>query len=157
MSRRAQIRMSEDEVREFLRAHKTIILTSNGPGGFPHPMPMWFVLDDDGAIRMTTFRKSQKVMNLRRDPRVSLLAESGETYAELAGVVLRGRAELIDDADRIADTLLQASGTDVAALDGEALESARQTVRRTAGKRVLIRCKPERTVSWNHAKLGGAY
>ena len=69
MSRRDQIRMSYQEIRSFLAEHKTLILTSNGPGGFPHPMPMWYVLESDGAIRMTTYARSQKVENLRRDPR----------------------------------------------------------------------------------------
>ena len=90
MSRRGLIQMSDDEVRAFLNASKTIILNSIGPGGYPHPMPMWFGLDPDGSVRMTTFRASQKVKNLKRDPRVSLLAESGEEYAELMGVVLYG-------------------------------------------------------------------
>ena len=67
MSRRDQIRMSEDEIRSFLAERKTLILTSNGPDGFPHPMPMWYVLEPDGAIRMTTYSRSQKVLNLRRD------------------------------------------------------------------------------------------
>ena len=76
-SRRELIQMSEAERSAFLRSHKTMTIVSNGPGGYPHPMPMWFALDADGGVRMTTFRKSQKVMNLRRDPRVSLLVESG--------------------------------------------------------------------------------
>ena len=76
-SRRDLIRMSEEEVRDFLRTNKTITINSIGPGGYPHPMPMWFGVDDDGTVRMTTFRKSQKVLNIQRDPRVSLLVEAG--------------------------------------------------------------------------------
>ena len=56
-SRRETIQLSEAEIREFLRSSRTMILVSNGPGGYPHPMPMWFTIDDDGAVRMTTFRK----------------------------------------------------------------------------------------------------
>ncbi len=77
MSRRDQIRLSDDEIRAYLSESKTAILASNGHDGFPHTMPMWFSVDDEGAICMTTFAKSQKVKNLQRDPRCTLLVESG--------------------------------------------------------------------------------
>lgn len=157
MSRRDQIQMSPEEVQAFLRQSRTIILCSNGHDGFPHPMPMWFVLDSDGSVCMTTYAKSQKVHNLRRDPRVSLLAEAGETYAELRGVVLEAHAEVLEDLTLAQDTLLRAGGQDPEALDPAALERARAAVEPMARKRVVIRCKPERVVSWNHAKLAGRY
>lgn len=157
MSRRTQIRMTDDEVRAFLRAQKTIILNSNGPGGYPHPMPMWFALDPAGVVSMTTFRVSQKVKNLQRDTRVSLLAESGLEYAELKGVVLYGRAEIVDDVDVVVRTLLAAAGTEVAEDDAEGRAAMNEVMKKTASKRVCIRVSPERVVSWDHAKLGGAY
>ena len=157
MSRRDQIQMSPQEVQDFLRNSRTLILCSIGREGFPHPMPMWFVLDPDGSVRMTTYAKSQKVRNLRRDPRVALLAESGETYAELRGVVLEGRAEILEDVALAQDTMLRASGQDPDRLDPEALAKARSAVEPMARKRVVIRCKPERVVSWDHARLGGRY
>jgi len=150
MSRRDQIGLTEDEVRKYLEENKTIILVSQGPGGFPHPMPMWFAVDDDGSICMATYRSSQKIKNIQRDPRVSLLVESGDHYAELKGVVIYGRAEIIDDFDRVTDVLL-------AVARAENNESTRQGVAKTAAKRYLIRVKPERTVSWDHAKLGDLY
>ena len=75
MSRRDQIRMTDEEVRDLIRENKTIIINSIGPDGFPHPMPMWFSMDDAMVVSMTTFRKSQKILNLQRDPRVSLLVD----------------------------------------------------------------------------------
>jgi PPOX class probable F420-dependent enzyme len=151
MSRRDQIQMSEDERRKFVRESKTIILCSNGPGGYPHPMPMWFTLDGD-VVQMTTYARSQKVLNLERDPRVSMLVEAGEQYQELRGVLMYGRAELVRDVERVIDTLLAASG------QGSAADPAvRQAMRANASKRVLIRVRPERVVSWDHAKLGGVY
>lgn len=157
MSRRDQIRLSDAEVNEFLESSKTIILVSSGPDGYPHPMPMWFVRESDGAIRMTTYGQSQKVANLRRDPRVSLLVESGLEYEELKGVVLYGRAELIDDVDQVIDTLLAASGNAAANAASDQKELIREGMRKNASKRVLIRVKPDRVVSWDHAKLGGVY
>ena len=76
MSRRDQIQMTKDEVRAFINSKKTITIVSNGVGGFPHPMPMWFARDPDDSIRMATYRTSQKIKNIQRDPRVSLLCET---------------------------------------------------------------------------------
>jgi PPOX class probable F420-dependent enzyme len=158
MSRRSQIEMSPEDVRRFLESHKTIILVSNGPGGFPHPMPMWFALDPDGSVRMTTYGKSQKVRNLERDPRCTLLVESGLEYAELRGVALYGRAEVVADLDLILDTMMRASrNPGDPPPDPSRLDAARQGMQRTASKRVCIRVKPERVVSWDHRKLGGVY
>jgi len=157
MSRRDQIRMSDDEIRDFLDASKTIMINSLGPDGYPHPMPMWFVRDDDGTIRMTTFRASQKVKNVTRDPRVSLLAESGREYAELKGVVIYGECEVVDDIDVVIDTLLRAAGDSAPPDDPEALEAMKKVMAKTASKRVCLRIKPRKVVSWDHAKLGGAY
>jgi len=155
-SRREQIQLSPAEIRDFLRASHTVILVSNGPGGYPHPMPMWFTVDDDGAVRMTTFRRSQKILNLRRDPRVSLLVESGHEYQELKGVVLYGEAELFDGPELLRDTLLRASGHEPPA-DPKALEAMNAVFAQQVPKRMGIRVRPRRIVSWDHAKLGGVY
>lgn len=157
MSRRDQIRMSDDEVRDLLRENKTIIITSIGQDGFPHPMPMWFSVDEAMVISMTTFRKSQKILNLQRDPRVSLLVESGLEYQELKGVVIYGRAELSEDLDEIIAALLAAAGQEAPADDADAQKAMREVMQKTASKRTVIRVKPERVISWNHAKLGGVY
>jgi PPOX class probable F420-dependent enzyme len=152
MSRRDQIRLTDDEIRDFLASSKTVILVSNGRDGFPHAMPMWFNVAPDGAIHMTTFGKSQKVKNLQRDPRCTLLVESGQEYAELRGVAMYGEAEVVEDIERIVDTLIAASG-------GQDAENpaVREAMKKSAAKRVLIRLLPDRVVSWDHGKLGGVY
>ena len=157
MSRRDQIRMTDDEVRDFLRSKKTLIINSIGKDGVPHPMPMWFAMDGDGVISMTTFRASQKIQNLKRDPRVSLLAESGTEYSELKGVVIYGTAELSEDLDDIVATLLAAAGNEVPEGGSGARQAMNEAMKKTASKRTRIRIAPERIVSWNHAKLGGVY
>jgi PPOX class probable F420-dependent enzyme len=148
--------MTEDELRTFVEDARTIILCSHGPEGFPHPMPMWFIVDDEGAIRMTTFAKSQKVRNLQRDPRVSLLVEAGERYEELRGVVLYGRAEVTEETDRVLETLMAVSALHQPA-ELMAAEAMRDAMRKQAAKRVEIRVKPDRIVTWDHRKLGGVY
>ena len=155
-SRRDLIRMSDDEVRSFLRTNKTIIINSNGPGGYPHPMPMWFAVDDDGTVRMTTFRKSQKVRNIERDPKVSLLVESGEEYSQLRGVVIYGEARVVDDLAEVTRTLLAIGGIGNLA-DPEARKGAEAAVAKTAAKRIAILIRPAKIVSWDHSKLGGSY
>ncbi len=153
-SRRELIRMTEDEQRRFLEAARTMVLCSSAKDGVPHPMPMWFALEDDGAVVMTTFARSQKVRNLERDPRVSLLVEDGETYGELRGVVLYGKAELEPATDRVLDVLARVSAKSTGASIGA---EAREGLRSTAEKRVAIRVLPDRIVSWDHRKLGGRY
>jgi PPOX class probable F420-dependent enzyme len=157
MSRRRQIEMSPAEVDAFIGRARTLILVSNGPGGFPHPMPMWFVREPGGVIRMTTYAKSQKVRNLERDPRVALLAETGDEYAELRGVVIYARAELVREPETVLDTMLRASRTDLSALPAAERPAAEAGLRAQAAKRLVVRCVPERIVSWDHAKLGGLH
>jgi PPOX class probable F420-dependent enzyme len=155
-SRREQIQMTPEEQRDFLRAARTMTIVSNGKDGFPHPMPMWFTVDDDGTVRMTTFKRSQKVRNLERDPRVALLVESGEEYAQLKGVVLYGKAELVDEPELIRDTLMRASGAgEPDSEEGRKLMEA--VFAKQVPKRICIRIKPDRVVSWDHSKLGGVY
>jgi PPOX class probable F420-dependent enzyme len=156
MSRRDQIRMSDQEMHDFIAGQQTIIINSINKDGVPHPMPMWFGVEEDGAIVMTTFTKSQKIRNLERDPRCSLLVEDGTEYAKLRGVVIYGKAELIPDTDAVTDILVNVSARSLAGgdVDRKALRAA---VRKTADKRTGIRIRPEKVVSWDHRKLGGVY
>jgi len=155
-SRRTAIQLSDAEVRELLENGKTIVICSSGRDGVPHPMPMWYGLDPDGSVVMTTFARSQKVKNLERDPRVALLLEDGESYAELRGVVVYGRAELERDVERVLDTLARVSARYQAGAGADP-KALRTALRSQAAKRVALRVRPERVVSWDHRKLGGAY
>ena len=155
-SRRKLIELDADEVRAYLHAEKTLIIIGNGRNGYPHPMPMWFAQDDDGAIRCTTFGKSQKVLNWRRDPKATLLIESGVEYAELKGVVIYATCEIIDDIDAVKDTLV-AINSRGRELTDRAQAQLRESVSGTAAKRVVLKFTPERYLSWDHAKLGGRY
>ncbi|MCP5178313.1 MAG: pyridoxamine 5'-phosphate oxidase family protein [Pseudomonadales bacterium] len=155
-SRREIIQLNDQEIREYLVSQKTIILVSNGVGGFPHPMPMWFYADEQGRICCTTFSKSQKVLNYQRDPRATLLVESGEEYAELKGLVIYADTEIVEDFDAVCDTLLKINtkGRDVTPEQAQKILAG---VAPTAKKRVLLRFTPRKVVSWDHSKLGGVY
>jgi len=152
MNRRSQIEMSAAEQAAFLAGSKTIVFSSIDPRGYPHSVAMWFARID-GLVTMTTFRKSQKVLNVRRDPKVSLLAESGAQYSELKGLMIRGRAEIVEDVALCVDVLADIQSRHFGLTD----PSVRPILERQAAKRVAIRVHPERVSSWDHAKLGGVY
>ena len=156
MSRREQIRMTPEEVTQFLRVSRTMILVSNSARGFPHPMPMWYAVDDDAQVYMTTFRKSQKVNNLRRDPRVSLLVESGDLYQELKGVLIYAEVELIEAPEAVRDILLKIA-VHRGDMPADADENIKAGMLNTAAKRIGMQFTPEKIITWDHAKLGGSY
>jgi PPOX class probable F420-dependent enzyme len=144
--------MTAEEQAAFLAESKTLTLSTIDAGGYPHSIAMWFSMID-GLVHMTTFRKAQKVLNIRRNPKVSLLAESGTHYSELRGLMIRGRAELIEDPELCTQIL-----TDIQSrYYGSADASVRDLLRAQAAKRVAIRVRPERIASWDHSKLGGVY
>ncbi|MBU6267980.1 MAG: pyridoxamine 5'-phosphate oxidase family protein [Sphingomonadales bacterium] len=154
-SRRELIAMTPDEVREYLLTQQRIILISNGANGFPHPAPMNYGLDDQGRVLMLTFAKSQKVRNLERDPRATLLVESGKVYQELQSVIIYAQTEIIHpgpdfDAARASFTKKVQTQTAKSA-------EMQQQIDESMKKRVCLRFTPERTISWNHAKLAGKY
>lgn len=100
MSRRDQIRMMDDEVRDFLDATRTMTLATLGPDGRPHLTAMWYGVAD-GHVVFWSYRQAQKIVNLRRDPRLSLLMEDGETYGELRGVSITGTGAILEDPDDV--------------------------------------------------------
>lgn len=162
MSRRDQIRMTDDEVREFLDGERTVHLATIGPDGAPHLTTLWYGLVD-GKIAVWTYAKSQKVRNLQRDPRITALVEAGDRYAKLRGVQIRGVARLSserDDVMRVAEAVYARNGDRFGAVQyqGEALdEGSRQALEAMSAKRVAIVVEPEHVVTWDHAKLQGAY
>ena len=156
MSRRNQIGMTPDEINAYLRSATTMTLVSNGKDGFPHPMPMWFALDDDNTAYMTTFRKSQKVKNLQRNPKVTLMVESGEQYQQLKGLIIYAEVEFLDTVDAAQDIMFRVSvQRGDASTDDET--QAKSASKRSAEKRIGMKFKPQRIVSWDHGKLGGVY
>lgn len=154
-SRRDLIRMTPEEADAYLRGQRRIILVTIGAQGMPHAVPMNYGVDPQGRIIMTAFAKSQKVRNLERDPRASLLVESGEDYAQLKSVMMETRVEIIREASAVAETmkLVQASEAMTASLD----EGMSEQVRASIAKRVVLRFTPQRTISWDHGKLGQVY
>ena len=144
--------MSETEVRDFLEGGRTAVLVTLSADGAPEPVGMWFLVEPDGAIVMRTYAASQKAVNLRRDPRVALLVETGDRYLELRGVRLSGQAELFDDGDAIAD-VWTGLAVKYEGLTPEHVGSFRAAALARAGKQVGLRLRPAEVVSWDHRKL----
>lgn len=148
-NKRADITLTAEEQAEFLKRARTAILTTIGPDGVPDPTAMWFVLDGDDAIVMRTYAKSQKVLNIERDPRVAVLLEDGETYDTLRGLQLTGRIELSRDIDDVLD-VVEGLARKYQGVDG----LDRDAMRDYASKQAVMRLRVERVVSWDHGKLG---
>jgi PPOX class probable F420-dependent enzyme len=154
-SRRDQIVLSADDQAELLDSERVVVVSSIGPRGWPHSMPMWYVVRD-GELWAWTYAKAQKVRNLERDPRATLLVETGYEYTELRGVQIEAEAELIRDTERVFEfakelTVRYAEG--IESVEGDAAAA----LRAQAPKRVAIHFHPVRVASWDHRKLGGTY
>lgn len=143
--------MTDDEVQEFLASSETMTLATLGADGRPHLTAMWYGLQD-GHIVFWSYGRAQKIVNLRRDPRLSILVEDGEAYGELRGVSLTGTGVISEDPEEVL-----AVGRTLLARQGASGEAATQAAAATAPKRVAVRVDVERITSWNHAKLGGGY
>lgn len=156
---RKDITMTPEEIDAFLAGGHTLQVATNGPDGRPHLAPMWFVVED-GRVVFRSFSKSQKIVNLRRDPRLTVLVERGLAYAELQGVMIRGTARLIDEPEfvlrvygRLAAKYTMVGDAPVE-LSPDELEAA---FGRFAPKNTAVVVEPERVITWDHTKLGGVY
>jgi nitroimidazol reductase NimA-like FMN-containing flavoprotein (pyridoxamine 5'-phosphate oxidase superfamily) len=148
------IAMTAAEVRAYLRSQARLIVVSNGPDGYPHPVPMNFAVDDEDRLLILTFGKSQKVKNFARDPRAGLLVESGLAYHELKSVMIQATAEIIADRAAFDEAkLVFADKVQTKVLT----EEARAQAEAAMAKRVIIRFTPHKTISWDHGKLQGLY
>lgn len=155
-NRRSDIAMTDAEVREFLANGRELVLVTYGPDGVPDPVPMWYVLDADGNPVMRTYSRSQKVVNVRRDPRCAALVTSGDRYEELRGVQLKGRVETFDDVDEIL-MVIGALAVKYQDADPADLPAISQAMLNYARKQTGLRVVADRVTSWDHAKLNGRY
>jgi PPOX class probable F420-dependent enzyme len=150
MNRRRQIQFSPEEQAVFLREHRKASLATIDQNGFPHVVAMNFFAKD-GVFYMTSYSKAQKVVNIRRNPKVALMIEAGDKYSELRGVMVRGHCEIIEGAEAV-----RAAFAAMAEARGTTTERPLGSVD-SAPKRVVLKIIPEKITSWDHSKLDGAY
>lgn len=152
-NRREQIRMTEDEIDAFIESRKSLQVATLNKDGSPHLTTLWFGVID-GELVFETFTKSQKILNLKRDPRIACLLEDGTTYEELRGVQINGVAELHDDPEVVhgyAASVLIRNNPDVPA------EQLSEAAKGLASKRTAVVVKVDNVVTWDHRKLAGTY
>ena len=150
MNRRRQIQLSPEEQAAFFREHRKAALATLDQHGFPHVVAMSYFAKN-GAFYMTSYGKAQKVVNIRRNPKVALMIESGSAYAELRGVMVRGHCEIIESPEAV-----RAAFAGMAEARG-ATPSRPSGAGDSAPKRVVLKIIPEKITSWDHRKLGGRY
>lgn len=147
---RDAVKLTDEELEEFLATNMKVQVATNGPDGYPHLTTLFYVLVD-GQLFFWTYGKSQKIQNLRRDPRVTCLVEDGTDYFELRGATISGKARLIEDYDQLVDlggrvATVMAKGEDLG-------DFGAQIVQQQARKRVGVIVEPEKIASWDHRKM----
>jgi PPOX class probable F420-dependent enzyme len=153
MSGRDEVKMTDQEITDFLAANIKVQVASLGPDGAPHLSTLFYIVRD-GQIAFWTYGRSQKIRNLERDPRVSALVEDGDDYFELRGVSITGRAEIIRDYESIYSIGSEVATRMVAADSFEALgDFGRETVEKQAQKRVAVVIHPDHVATWDHRKM----
>jgi hypothetical protein len=153
VSRRDQIAMSDEEISAFLAEQLVVVCATNGVRGWPHLMPLWYVVRD-GEVWAWTYAKSQKIRNLERDDRATLQIEDGVEYQDLRGVMFETRAVIHRELDAVASAGAEIFERYAGASAGE---EALAAVTAQAAKRVALQFVPERIASWDHRKLAGVY
>jgi len=145
--------MSDQEVADFVAEQRVVVCGTTGPHGWPHLMPLWYVVRE-GQIWAWTYAKSQKARNLERDDRATLQIEDGERYEELRGLMIEAHTvihRVTEDVARLGQEIYERYG--VGALGDEFMDA----VRAQAVKRVALQFVPARVASWDHRKLQGRY
>jgi PPOX class probable F420-dependent enzyme len=150
-TQRDRIRMTDDEVTQFLADRRKLHVATIGRDGAPHLMPMYFLLID-GEVTFWSYTRSQKVRNLERDPRVTVMAEDGDGYLDLRGVQIAGRARMTSERGPVTAFGELLYRRYFGPLD----ENGLAYVARSAAKRTRVTVEPVRVVSWDHRRLAGA-
>lgn len=152
VKQRGKIVMSQEEIDEFLLGRRSMTMSTINNDGSIHSIAMWYGFLE-GCVAIESKAKAQKVMNLRRNPNLTMLVEDGETYETLRGVTLIGKAEIVEDPDRIFELGVSVFSRYFAPYT----EEMKPAVDMMLNKRVVVKLNVERTISWDHRKLGGGY
>lgn len=152
-SRRDLIRMSDEESLEYLRGQCKTVLGTIGKDGMPHMVTLYYGVDPQGRIVISSFAKAQKVVNLTRDPRATITVETGDTYHEIKSVMAQCNVEIVRDFDEMRAAMQHIRSAN----PRPHTEEAQEQIRASYAKRVVLRLTPFRFISWDHSKLEGKY
>lgn len=143
--------MTEDEIEQMLEEGRDLQVATNGHDGYPHLTTLWYAVID-GLVTFRSFTKSQRIVNLHRDPRITVLVETGDDYGELRGVMIKGRAELYASPERVMSTYLAVTRRMQG--PGVTQEAVEAMFGRFKDKNTIVTIHPENVVSWDHRKGG---
>ncbi len=152
-NRRDVIRMNEDEVDAFIEEQKSLQVGTIERDGSVHLSTLWFARVDKRVV-FETYTKSQKIKNLQRDPRITLLWEDGDVYDQLRGVMIKGTARLVTDHSEVYPLALEVMKRNQPDIPEEFLE---QAAAQMAAKRTAVVVEAQKVISWDHRKLSGSY
>ncbi|GKQ41686.1 pyridoxamine 5'-phosphate oxidase family protein [Streptomyces sp. A012304] len=144
-----RIMMTPGELDAFLTTQRTCRVATVSADGTPHVSALWF-LWDGSALWLYSVVRSRRWADLRRDPRVAIVVDTGEEYESLRGVELSGTVEFVGEIPR--------TGELCAELDAVETLFARKNFGLNAmphdGRHAWLRLRPEKIVSWDFRKLG---
>lgn len=152
VKQRNKIVMSDAEIEEFLGGRRSMTMSTINPDGSIHSIAMWYGFLE-GCIAIESKKKAQKVQNLLRNPNMTVLVEDGETYETLRGVTLIGKGEIVEDPERMFEAGISVFDRYMAPYT----EEMKPAVEMMLHKRVVVKLHVDRTISWDHRKLGGGY
>lgn len=152
-SRRDLIRMSDAEAIEFLRSECKTVLGTIGKDGMPHMVTLYYGVDPEGRIVISSFAKAQKVVNCERDPRATITVETGATYGEIKSVMAQCNVEIVREYDEMRAAMQHIRSAN----PRPHTEEAQEQIKASYAKRVVLRLTPYRFISWDHSKLDGKY
>ena len=152
-NRRDMVAMDEQEMWQFIESQRNIQVCTINKDGTPHLTTMWFTVEDEKIV-LVSFTKSQKVVNLKRNPNIAVLLESGQEYHELQGVSINCVTELIDDPETVQS---METALILRNLASSTPEQAKERTDKTSKKKTAIVVRPEKVMSWDHSKLDVNY
>ena len=156
---RKDITMTQDEVQQFLSSNTVLEVATLGADGWPHLAPMWYVMDGDRVV-FRSFTKSQKIVNLQRNPNLTVLVETGDDYSQLQGVMIKGTARLVVDPGYVL-SIYGGLAAKYPMINDQPMELAPEALEaafgRFAAKNTAVVVEPTRVITWDHTKLGGGY
>jgi len=152
MSLRDKIKMSEEELSSFLKTQISLQIGTINKDGSPHLTTMWYFYDGESFV-FHTYTKSQKIINLQKDPRITLLTEAGSQYSDLQGIIVYGNAEIINGKDSLEEVIRYMEMVGEKYIKDEEGAQYIEGMKLQAPKRSVVIVKPSKFISWDHTKI----
>ena len=144
--------MSKEEIATFLQNQISLQIGTINKDGSPHLTTMWYLFDGENFI-FHTYTKSQKIINLKRDSRITLLTEAGNQYSNLQGIIIYGNAEIINGKDSLEEVIRYMEMVGEKYVKDEEGAQYIEGMKLQAPKRSVVIVKPSKFISWDHTKI----